>query len=87
MFPEDCDLQARTLHVVGMIQELGFNCSIDNGEELIATKRDITDFLSVPENTLNNFLRKYREEISPIRLDALRKSVTQFAGRLASLAK
>ena len=71
------------IDAVGLIQELGFNCSIDTGEDIIATKRDITDFLSVPESTLNHFLRKYKQEITPIRLDtATIRSLGSMANRM-----
>ncbi len=35
----------------------------------IAIKKDITQFLDVPESTLNGFLRKHKDEIKPIKLD------------------
>ncbi|BBM86343.1 hypothetical protein [Candidatus Uabimicrobium amorphum] len=50
---------------IDLISEFGFRCSIQND---IATKKDITNFLSVPAGTLNSFLYKHNE-IKPIKLD------------------
>ena len=51
---------------VELIKQFGFTCSIDNE---IATKKDITKFLGIPESTLNSFLRKRDNDIQPIKLD------------------
>ncbi|MDM8561375.1 DUF559 domain-containing protein [Candidatus Parabeggiatoa sp. HSG14] len=50
-----------------LIKEFGFSCSFDNE---IAIKKDIVSFLKVPESTLNSFLKKHKDEIQPIKLDA-----------------
>jgi very-short-patch-repair endonuclease len=52
--------------VVELIKDFGFTCSIDND---IAIKTDITDFLDIPQSTLNSFLNKHRNKIEPIKLD------------------
>ena len=51
---------------VELIKEFGFSCSFE-GE--IAIKKDITNFLDIPESTLNSFLKKHQNEIQPIKLD------------------
>jgi len=51
---------------VELIKEFGFSCSFE-GE--IAIKKDITNFLDIPESTLNSFLKKHQNEIPPIKLD------------------
>mgnify|MGYP001010587800 CR=1 FL=1 len=58
--------QKHYIDAVGLIQELGFVCSASKD---VATKKDITKFLKIPESTLNSFLRKYPKEIKPIQLD------------------
>ena len=60
-------LQQHYINVVALIQESGFQCSVDNQ---IATKKDIAKFLKVPVSTLSSFLRKHADEIKPLRLDA-----------------
>ncbi|MDM8549957.1 DUF559 domain-containing protein [Desulfobacterales bacterium HSG2] len=52
-------------NIVELVREFGFTCSVGND---IATKKDITRFLGIPESTLNSFLRKHKNEISPVRL-------------------
>jgi very-short-patch-repair endonuclease len=59
--------QKHYLDAVSLIQESGFTCSLSNR---IATKKDITRFLKIPESTLNGFLRKHKDEIRPIHLDS-----------------
>jgi very-short-patch-repair endonuclease len=49
-----------------LLKEFGFTCSVN---DQIAIKKDITKFLEIPESTLNNFLRKHKNEIQPIKLD------------------
>jgi len=51
---------------VAFVKELGLRCSAGNG---MATKKDILEFLKVPESTLNSFLRKYARDIEPVALD------------------
>ena len=51
---------------VKLIKDYGFTCSAPND---IAIKKDIVNFLEIPESTLNSFLRKHRHEIEPIKLD------------------
>ncbi len=55
--------QKNYIDAIGIIQELGFICSLPNN---IAIKQDIVKFLKIPEDTLNSFLYKYRDEIKPI---------------------
>ncbi len=59
--------QKHYIDAVKLIKEFGFVCSA--GDE-IATKKDISEFLDVPQSTLNSFLRKHKNEIQPIQLDA-----------------
>jgi very-short-patch-repair endonuclease len=58
--------QENYIDVVKLIKEFGFTCSVPNE---IAIKKDITQFLEVPESTLNSFLRKHKDDIEPIKLD------------------
>ncbi|HAI69246.1 MAG TPA: hypothetical protein DCM38_07410, partial [Gammaproteobacteria bacterium] len=58
--------QKNYIDAVKLIKEFGFSCSAPNE---IAIKKDITQFLDVPESTLNSFLRKHKEDIKPIKLD------------------
>lgn len=51
---------------IDLIKEFGFKCSVNNN---IATKKDIVNFLKVPTGTLNSFLYKHTNEITPIKLD------------------
>ena len=52
--------------IAKLIKEYGFTCSVSDD---IAIKKDIVNFLKIPESTLNNFLRKHRHDIEPIKLD------------------
>ena len=58
--------QQNYIDFVGLLNKSGFTCSVKNS---IATKKDITKFLKVPESTLNSFLRKHKDDIKPIKLD------------------
>jgi len=58
--------QQNYIDVVKLIKEFGFTCSIPND---IAIKKDITQFLDIPESTLNSFLRKHKGDIEPIKLE------------------
>jgi very-short-patch-repair endonuclease len=58
--------QQHYIDIVKLIKEAGFTCSIPND---IATKKDIAQFLDIPESTLNSFLAKHKDEIQPIKLD------------------
>ena len=64
------DIQKTAQHhyidIVSLIREFGFTCSV--GKD-IAVKKDITRFLEIPESTLNNFLRKHKDEIRPVLLE------------------
>ena len=51
---------------VELIKQFGFTCSFENE---IATKKDIINFLDIPESTLNSFLKKRQNDIQPIKLD------------------
>ncbi|MDM8561715.1 DUF559 domain-containing protein [Candidatus Parabeggiatoa sp. HSG14] len=59
--------QKNYIDVVKLIKEFGFTCSVDDD---IAIKKDITQFLNVPQSTLNSFLRKHQTDIKPIKLDS-----------------
>jgi AAA15 family ATPase/GTPase len=59
--------QKNYIDAVKLIKDFGFTCSA--GDD-IAIKKDITQFLNVPESTLNSFLRKHKNDIQPIQLDA-----------------
>ena len=64
--------KAQEFDGVQLLDEFGFICSA--GDKL-ATKKDIADFLKIPESTVNSFLRKHRNEIKPVQLgrEAIRK--------------
>jgi very-short-patch-repair endonuclease len=59
--------QKNYIDAVKLIKDFGFTCSAGND---IAIKKDIVQFLNVPESTLNSFLRKHKNDIQPIQLDA-----------------
>ena len=58
--------QEKYVDAVSVVQKMGFRCSA--GKEM-ATKKDLLEFLKVPESTLNAFLRKHANRIKPIALD------------------
>jgi hypothetical protein len=58
--------QKNYIDAVKLIKDFGFTCSAPND---IAIKKDITQFLDVPESTLNSFLRKHKGDIEPLQLD------------------
>jgi very-short-patch-repair endonuclease len=70
--------QQNYIDVVKLVKEHGFKCSIPND---IAIKKDIAQFLDVPERTLDSFLRKHKDEIVPIKLD---RATIRAAGYKAS---
>ena len=73
--------KAQSWDGVQMLKDLGFAGSINDGQ--IATKQDISVFLKIPESTLNNFLRKHRDEIKPTSLDiAAIRSIGSKANRM-----
>lgn len=49
----------------------------------IAIKKDISQFLDVPESTLNSFLRKHKGDIEPIKLDAT--TIRSFGGKASRM--
>jgi very-short-patch-repair endonuclease len=59
--------QKNYIDAVKLIKDFGFTCSAPND---IAIKKDITQFLNIPQSTLNSFLRKHKNEIQPIQLDS-----------------
>jgi very-short-patch-repair endonuclease len=59
--------QKNYIDAVKLIKDFGFTCSAPND---IAIKKDISQFLDIPESTLNSFLRKHKNEIQPIQLDS-----------------
>ncbi|TGN99607.1 hypothetical protein PN36_35565, partial [Candidatus Thiomargarita nelsonii] len=64
------------------IKEFGFTCTA--GDD-IAIKKDITQFLNVPESTLNSFLRKHQTDIKPIKLDLA--SIRSFGGKASRMKR
>jgi very-short-patch-repair endonuclease len=70
--------QQHYIDVVKLVKEYGFKCSIPND---IAIKKDIAQFLDIPESTLDSFLRKHKDEIVPIKLD---RATIRAAGYKAS---
>jgi len=72
--------QKNYIDAVKLIKEFGFTCSAPNE---IAIKKDIIQFLEVPESTLNSFLRKHKADIKPIQLDtATVRSINGKASRM-----
>jgi len=72
--------QKNYIDAVKLIKDFGFTCSV--GDD-IAIKKDITQFLSVPESTLNSFLRKHKSDIQPIRLDSA--TIRSFGGKASRM--
>jgi hypothetical protein len=72
--------QKNYIDAVKLIKEFGFTCSA--GDD-IAIKKDITQFLKVPESTLNSFLRKHKNDIQPIQLDAA--TIRSFGGKASRM--
>jgi len=58
----------------------GFTCSA--GDD-IAIKKDITQFLNIPESTLNSFLRKHQNDIQPIKLYL--ETIRSFGGKASRM--
>ncbi|KOR27382.1 hypothetical protein TI03_07025, partial [Achromatium sp. WMS1] len=58
--------KAEYIDAVKILKEAGFKCSAPND---IAIKKDIAQFLDIPESTLDGFLRKHKTDIRPIKLD------------------
>jgi len=52
--------------IVKLMKESGLKCSVSDD---VAIKTDMTDFLDIPQSTLNSFLGKHRETIKPIKLE------------------
>jgi very-short-patch-repair endonuclease len=72
--------QKNYIDAVKLIKDFGFTCSAPND---IAIKKDITQFLDVPESTLNSFLRKHKGDIEPLQLDtATIRSISGKASRM-----
>jgi len=72
--------QKNYIDAVKLIKDFGFTCSVDND---IAIKKDITQFLEVPESTLNSFLRKHKGDIEPLKLDAA--TIRSFGGKASRM--
>jgi very-short-patch-repair endonuclease len=72
--------QKNYIDAVKLIKEFGFTCSAPND---IAIKKDITQFLDVPEGTLNSFLRKHKDEIEPIKLG--HATIRSFGGKASRM--
>ncbi len=72
--------QKNYIDAVKLIKEFGFTCTA--GDD-IAIKKDITQFLNVPESTLNSFLRKHKNDIQPIRLNST--TIRSFGGKASRM--
>jgi hypothetical protein len=72
--------QKNYIDAVKLIKDFGFSCSVSDD---IAIKKDITQFLNVPESTLNSFLRKHQTDIKPIKLDAA--TIRSFGGKASRM--
>ncbi len=72
--------QKNYIDAVKLIKDFGFTCTAAND---IATKKDITQFLDIPESTLNGFLRKHKNEIQPIKLDSA--TIRSFGGKASRM--
>jgi len=72
--------QKNYIDAVKLIKEFGFTCSV--GDD-IAIKKDITQFLDVPESTLNSFLRKHKSDIQPIQLNVA--TIRSFGGKASRM--
>ena len=72
--------QKNYIDAVKLIKDFGFTCS---APDEIAIKKDIAQFLDVPEGTLNSFLRKHKSDIQPIRLDSA--TIRAFGGKASRM--
>jgi len=72
--------QQNYIDAVKLIKDFGFTGSV--GDD-IAIKKDISQFLDVPESTLNSFLRKHKSDIQPIKLDAT--TIRSFGGKASRM--
>jgi len=73
-------VQKNYIDAVKLIKDFGFTCSV--GDD-IAIKKDITQFLKVPQSTLNSFLRKHQTDIKPIKLDSA--TIRSFGGKASRM--
>jgi len=72
--------QKNYIDAVKLIKDFGFTCS---APDEIAIKKDIAQFLDVPEGTLNSFLRKHKSDIQPIHLDSA--TIRSFGGKASRM--
>jgi very-short-patch-repair endonuclease len=72
--------QKNYIDAVKLVKDFGFTCSV--GDD-IAIKKDITQFLDVPESTLNSFLRKHKNDIKPIQLESA--AIRSFGGKASRM--
>jgi very-short-patch-repair endonuclease len=72
--------QKNYIDAVKLIKDFGFTCSAPDD---IAIKKDIAQFLDVPEGTLNSFLRKHKSDIEPIHLDSA--TIRSFGGKASRM--
>ncbi|MDM8563745.1 DUF559 domain-containing protein, partial [Candidatus Marithioploca araucensis] len=72
--------QKNYIDAVKLIKDFGFTCTAPND---IAIKKDIAQFLDVPESTLNSFLRKHKGEIEPLKLDSA--TIRSFGGKASQM--
>ncbi len=73
-------VQKNYIDAVKLIKDFGFTCTADDD---IAIKKDITQFLNVPESTLNSFLRKHKNDIQPIQLNSA--TIRSFGGKASRM--
>jgi len=72
--------QKNYIDAVKLIKDFGFTCT---APDEIAIKKDIAQFLDVPEGTLNSFLRKHKSDIQPIHLDSA--TIRSFGGKASRM--
>ncbi len=72
--------QKNYIDAIKLIKDFGFTCTA--GDD-IAIKKDITQFLKVPESTLNSFLRKHKNDIQPIQLNSA--TIRSFGGKASRM--
>lgn len=74
--------QENYIDTVKLIKDFGMTCSAPND---IAVKKDIAQFLDVPESTLNSFLRKHKSDIEPLKLDST--TIRSFGGKASRMKR
>ena len=69
---------ARVWEGVDLLRKMGLQCSV---EDRLATKKDILRFLQIPASTLDSFLRRNRDQITPIRLTREQITAANLVGK------